>query len=92
MYFYADWCYYCKKMESDTFKDNKIVEYLNKNFVSIRLNADKEKKLVSKYGYRGLPFNWFLDSKGEPFGNFPGYYPPEKFIKFLKKAEEHKDG
>ena len=91
LHFYADWCYYCKKMDNETFKDNKVIEYLNKNFVSIRLNADKEKKITKKYGYRGLPFNWFLASNGEPFGNFPGYFPPEKFIKFLIKAKEHKD-
>ncbi len=91
LHFYADWCYYCKKMENETFKDHKIIEYLNRNFVSIRLNADKEKKLASEYGCRGLPFSLFLASKGEPLGNFPGYSPPEKFIKFLMKAEEHKD-
>lgn len=87
LHFYADWCYYCKKMENETFKNNKIIEYLNKNFISIRLNADKEEKLVSKYGYRGLPFNWFLAYNGQPLGSFPGYSPPEKFIHYLMKAK-----
>ena len=42
LFFYADWCLYCEKMKQTTFKNTKVIEYLNKNFISIAVNADKE--------------------------------------------------
>jgi thioredoxin-related protein len=37
---YTNWCGWCKRMDASTFKDSAVVNYLNKNFHAIKLNAE----------------------------------------------------
>jgi thioredoxin-related protein len=82
--FYADWCGYCRKMDSETFKDPQIVSILNKNFVPIKVNADKDTKLSSRYKVRGLPYNCFISESGEEISNYPGYVPADNLLPMLR--------
>ncbi len=84
LHFYADWCGYCKIMKNKTFKDTSVVAYLNKNFISIKVNSDREKALAQKYRVRGLPTNWFLKETDEKIASRPGYIPPSEMILYLK--------
>ena len=40
LFFYADWCAYCKKMEQNAFKNKEVVEQLNHNFYAVKMNAE----------------------------------------------------
>ena len=40
--FYTDWCGYCKKMEAETYSDEKVIKYLNDKFILIKLNPEKD--------------------------------------------------
>ncbi len=33
--FYTGWCGFCKKMDATTFRDRRVIDYINDNFVSI---------------------------------------------------------
>jgi len=37
---YTDWCGWCKRMDESTFKNPKVVEYLNKNYYCVKFNAE----------------------------------------------------
>ena len=82
--FYADWCHYCKEMEKRTFKDKSVISYLNKNFISIKVNSDKNRKIAQSYSIRGLPSTWFITETGENIGNRPGYMSPKDMLNVLK--------
>jgi len=82
--FYADWCGFCKVMEKNTFKDNSVISYLNENFISIRVNSDRDKKTASAYNVSSLPVTWFLEDNGERLTSLPGYITPDKLILILK--------
>jgi thioredoxin-related protein len=86
MHFYADWCIYCKKMANETFQYPAVVAYLNKNFIAIRVNFDKEGEIVSRYGIQGIPSTWFLTQTGEIVRIIPGYIPPKPYCRCLKKC------
>ena len=86
--FYADWCTYCKVMERETFKNPAVISQLNKNFISIKVDSDKEIKVSSIFRVQGLPDNWFLSEKGEKIGRRKGYITPDMFIKILKAVLE----
>ena len=82
--FYADWCTFCKKMDKETFTDPDIVKLLNKEFISIKVNKDKEEAVARKYFVRGLPMIWFMEPDGEKISSLPGFIPPEMFMQILK--------
>ena len=84
LHFQADWCSYCRLMANQTFKDPSVIAYLNTNYISITVNADKEVHIAQKYRVMGLPLNWFLKENGEKIANRPGYISPADLISFLK--------
>lgn len=84
IHFRTDWCTYCKKMDASTFLDADIIQYLNENFITIKVDGDKETNTVNKYGVRGYPDNWFLTEDVERISHLPGYIDPERFLLVLK--------
>ena len=40
IYFYADWCVYCKKMGRNAFKDPEIIKKLNSDYYAVKMNAE----------------------------------------------------
>jgi thioredoxin-related protein len=86
--FHADWCAYCKVMEKETFSNPAVISYLNKYFISIKVDTEKETKTTYKYGVNALPDNWFLFKNGEIIGRRKGYIPPDMFMKILKSIPE----
>ena len=84
IHFYADWCTYCEKMDKETFRDRKVADYLNKEFIPIRVNSDRRSNIASNYGVKGLPSTWFVDEDGRRISNLPGYIPPDMFLNILR--------
>ena len=46
IYFYADWCAYCKKMDRHAFKDQKVIQLLAKDFYAVKMNAETKDEIV----------------------------------------------
>jgi thioredoxin-related protein len=82
--FNADWCRYCLQMEKETFQDPTVIAYVNRNFVPISVNSDKEQKIAAKYNVRGLPSTWFISETGDTIGSRPGYISSDEMLKILK--------
>jgi thioredoxin-related protein len=82
--FYADWCTFCAKMDKETLKNPDIVKFLNENFISVRVNTEKEEEVARKHFVRGLPMTWFLEPNGDKISSLPGYIPPEMFMQILQ--------
>lgn len=51
---YAQWCGFCKRMDKETYVDAKVAEYINKNYIAVKFDAET-KEMVSfigiNYGY-----------------------------------------
>ena len=82
--FNADWCRYCLQMEKETFRNPSVIAYINRNFVPISVNSDKERGIAAKYNVTGLPNLWFLNANGDRIANYPGYLPAKEMLIFLK--------
>jgi len=88
LHFYTDWCDYCKEMKQTTFQNPSVIKMLNKDFVAIRVNTNKEAKVAGKYHIRPVPDNWFLSADGKKLRNFLGYYEAEQFVTVLRYVNE----
>jgi thioredoxin-related protein len=88
IHFYADWCRYCKKMDSETFRQTDVVAALNSDFIAVRVNSDQQRQIASQYRVRGLPDTWFIDKDGKPIGNRVGYIPAEVLLKIFRSLPE----
>ena len=84
MNFRADWCTYCRTMEKETFTHTDIVSFLNSNFISIKVDVDRQKSLARKYNIQPIPDTWFLSESGEVIGNRPGYLSPQDLLPLLR--------
>lgn len=92
LHFYADWCGFCRKMAIDTFQDSSVVAYLNSNFISVRVDTDKNQQTAANYGVAALPLNMFLTNRGEPILSIPGYIPADTMLLMLKEINGIKAG
>ena len=51
---YTDWCGWCKVMDRETYSNEKVIGYLNKNFYAVKFNAESKAEVVfanKKYAY-----------------------------------------
>ncbi|MCU4155851.1 thioredoxin family protein [Carboxylicivirga sp. A043] len=63
--FYTDWCAPCKALAKGPFLDKELGDYYNQNFISLKLNAEKEGgKAARKYGVKAYPTLMFVNAKG----------------------------
>lgn len=51
---YTTWCPYCKKMEEETLSHSEVIQYINRNYVAVKIDAETKETLTyggKKYGY-----------------------------------------
>tara|TARA_B100001996_G_scaffold307392_1_gene248764 strand:+ start:2723 stop:3745 length:1023 start_codon:yes stop_codon:yes gene_type:complete len=80
--FYTDWCAPCKLLDSDTFTNEEVIQYIDNNFIPIKINAESEygMPLYEKFKGTGYPMIIFLDKEKNEIDRFYGFYPPNDFI------------
>jgi thioredoxin-related protein len=89
LHFYTDWCNFCKEMDQTTFRNPSIIKMLNKDFVAIRVDTNKETSVAGKYNIRPVPDNWFLSADGKKLRNFLGYYEADQFVTVIRYVNEN---
>jgi thiol:disulfide interchange protein len=81
--FYASWCGWCKRLETRTLSDERVVRALAA-VVPVRLDAEGDGQAeAQRLGVRGYPTIVFMASDGREVGRIPGYLDPEPFIQEL---------
>lgn len=73
---HASWCGPCKMMARGPFKEEKVAEKYNTNFINLKIDAEKDPdgEFVSRaYGVRAYPTLLFVNGKGKLVKRFVGY-------------------
>ncbi len=81
---YAQWCHWCNVMENTTYRDDEVVNLLNKFFIPVKVDAEQYPNINRKYNQGGLPTTAVLDWEGNILWGAV-YLPPEKMKKVLLK-------
>ncbi len=92
--FYAEWCVWCKHLESVTFRDSKVAGLLAGDVVPLAVDIDAvPADLLRQHRIEAPPTILVLDVDGSELGRIPGYMPPSGFLRvvesFLPPAEGH---
>ncbi len=83
--FYTDWCGWCKELDRQVFPDQSVVSE-SKNWVSIKINAEKRPDVAGAYGVTGYPTIIFAQSSGKPLDVLSGFAPPAEFMAKMQSA------
>ncbi len=88
--FYATWCGPCKYLEKEVFTNDKVGEYFNKNFINIRIDAEKEELgLVESIFLEAYPTLVIFDKNGNQMISSVGVLEADALIAFAKRADEY---
>lgn len=63
---YADWCGPCKLLDSETFGNAQVADSLNKYFIPVKMNAEKQKDFV----FNGRKYELLSSSDGRKMNLF----------------------
>ena len=87
-------CYWCHVMEGDSFEDMEVADFLNRFFISIKVDREERPDVDKLYmdavvalgGQGGWPMSIFLDTDLRPFygGTF---FPKGNFLQILAAVE-----
>lgn len=84
--FYADWCVWCKRLESTTYRDAGVASVLASEVVPVNLDVDAEgRELSDDHRVNGLPTVVLFAPDGREIGRIGGYLPPGKFLDSLRE-------
>ncbi len=81
----AVWCHWCHTMSRETYSNVKIAEFINKNFIPIKVDTDKRPDINERYNVGGWPTTAILAVDGEVV-SAATYVPPENMVKFLEDS------
>ena len=104
--FYTTWCGPCKKMSKEIFTKEDVGAFFNKNFISLKIDAEKGEgpELAKKYEVSGFPTMIFFNGDGTENKRLVGATPDAGFFlsfakqvtgeetPFLERYEAYKKG
>jgi thioredoxin-related protein len=92
VYFWAIWCQYCAKFQSDTLGNPQIKKILEDDYVLVAMDLDIDRDISSKYGVSYPPYVLFLDSKGNVIDRIAGAVDAGTFLPVVTKVRDQVRG
>ncbi len=78
--FYTTWCGPCKELDRTTWLDPQVIELLQTKAVALKIDAEKEADLATRYKIAAYPTLLLLKPDGTEIDRIVGYRPAGKFI------------
>ena len=83
MMYSAVWCPECNYMKDVVFKDEKVLKYIQKHYVVLALDIQKD-TLPKGFNYIGIPTFFFLDKDAKEKNQIIGGSKAKLFLQKLK--------
>lgn len=85
--FYADWCKPCKWMEDNTYSNGKLAEYIQDNYVAVKINIEDfdGHALKEKYNVEYLPTIIVFNDQGQMVAKHEKSLSASQLLKILKE-------
>lgn len=86
--FYTVWCGPCKWMEKNVYTNDTVADFYNKNFICLKIDAEKGEgiDLRKLYKVNAFPMFIFTNNEGKMLHQACGVHQPKDFIALGKDA------
>lgn len=72
LHFDATWCGACRRMDSEVLNRREVKDYLGSSVIGCRIDADRRKDLIAKFGISTLPTEIVVHSDGTQGNRYVG--------------------
>lgn len=79
-------CFWCRKLDQTTFRDPVIINLLEKNFVALRIDAEREPALTQALRVQTYPTLVLAGPDGKILGTIEGYMEAARLSEHLQRA------
>jgi len=80
----AVWCHWCHVMEAKTYSHPEVAELINQHFIPVRVDADANPDMASRYGRWGWPATIVFSPQGDEIVKRRGYIPVIGMLSMLE--------
>jgi thioredoxin-related protein len=84
--FGASWCTFCHKMQRETFTDRNLAAMIDREFIAVALDFDKDTKAVKILDVEQLPCTVVLSPEADLLLKFVGFAKADAYQKKLQQA------
>ncbi len=89
--FYTTWCGPCKLLDKNTWTDADVIKLLQQQTVPLRIDAEKETNLASRFQIEAYPTVLLVKPDGTELDRLVGYREPKTFMADFQAALSGKD-
>ena len=84
--FYTVWCGPCKRLDETTWKDQEVRDWLSKEAVCLKVDAEKDESLAEKYRINVYPTVLLIRPDGSEIDRLVGYRDAKTFLADAREA------
>ena len=85
LYTYSEYCPWCTKMQKTTFKNEKVINYINKNYILAKVDINND-TFPLRFKPNGVPTTYIINSITEnKLISMRGYKSPKSFYNRIKE-------
>lgn len=88
IYFWAIWCQYCAKFQTDTLGNPQVKQILENDYVLVAMDLDVDRDMANKYGVSYPPNLIFLDGKGNVLNKVEGAVGPSYLLPIVTQVRD----
>ena len=88
MYFWAIWCQYCAKFQTDTLGNTQVKQILENDYVLVAMDLDIDREVAQQYSVSYPPYLVFMDTKGNVLQRVPGAVDANYLLPIVTKVRD----
>lgn len=88
MYFWAIWCQYCARFQTDTLGNTQVKKILEEDYVLVSMDLDIDREVAQQYGVSYPPYLVFMDPNGKILQRVPGAVEADYLLPIVTKIRD----
>lgn len=86
--FGAEWCHYCRELDTKTLTNPPLASYISANFVPVHLDADRDKRVAEILKAKPIPCTVVLSPDAKLVARIFGYEEVRPYYGELEKSRQ----